>query len=307
MAVSANIYVQDTALAPAAISGVVVNVYDGVTLAFVTSATTGVDGLAALLLPAATYEARFFKQGVIFPNPVRFEIKDPLGVGETNDFDVSGTLTTLPVATDPRVCRCTGRFMGLANTPLEGVTVCFSAKGEAGTQTPKIVDGNLVSEVTRTLKTDSSGYLTIDLVRGGEFYVYFSGEEDQSWNIKVPDRSSINLIDLLFPTPMAVQWDADVAPGNAVSVAVGASLEIPYVILYSDYETSDLRPNVLTIDNSDATVVQVESSTTTGILFIKGLVVGTSTIVASVNLEQIPARIPAPGEVPPHLLITVTA
>ena len=309
MAVAADLYITDDTLTLTPLEGVVVNIYDSVST-FVSSGTSGVDGHVALLLPAGIYEARAFKLGVVFSNPFRFEVLDPLPVGGTNTFDIEGAVTDLlPVAIDPRLCRCSGRFIGFSNDPKANVLVRISSKAEAGTQVPKLVDGNLVCVQDLSIRTDSNGYLFLDLLRTGEYYLMFAGEDEVAWNFKVPDRSSVNLVDLLFPQPVRLNWDQVVAPGNAVSVQVGQTVEVPLSVMFSDYlERAEGIWKVVTLDNSNPEVVNtaVSANNSKSTLTVVGVVVGTSSISASVIPGSIPDRVPAVTGILPALSVTVT-
>ena len=174
MAVPVDLYVMDDSASPAPIVGAVVGVYDPTTFASIAQATTsGLDGRAAFLLPGTTspgtaYEVRAFKLGARFANPFSIQILEPI-VGALNQFDISGTLVgELPAATDPRLCRCTARFMNLANSPVANASVRIATKVDINEQAPMIVDGNLISSEVMAVQTDSYGYLSVDLVRGGE-------------------------------------------------------------------------------------------------------------------------------------------
>ncbi len=250
--VAVDIYALDTELIPQPIAGVVLNVYDtnGVLQG---SATTDVNGLGAFLLTGAasptgvTYEVRAFKLGVIFSNPSQIVVFDPLPPLTFNNFNITGTLLTLDVATDPTLCRCTGRLMDFGNQPVKHALIRIAAnvalyhedpRNGQGLQNPKIVNGNLISPDAQDYYTDENGFVKIDLFRTGHYWVQFSGEIDAVWNILVPDRSSVNLIDLMFPQPVSVTWDPTIAPGNAVVIHVGELLAVPFTALFSDFETN---------------------------------------------------------------------
>lgn len=136
-----DVFVQDDALVPQPLAGVIVSFYDAGTLALVTTATTDALGQAAVLLPDDTYEVRCFKYG--YAIPVAQILVD---VGAlTNKFDaVAEDLTVLPVATDPRMCRCTGMFVNYEGVPVRGVSFRLMNNVLTNQQKPKIVDGKMV-------------------------------------------------------------------------------------------------------------------------------------------------------------------
>src|SRR4051812_24515311 len=124
MATPVNIFIKDNTVSTLPIAGVIANVYNPSTLALIASATSDGSGRAAFSLPGSTspgitYEVRFFKLGVIFANPKTIQVIEP--VVTNNDFDMAGTLLTLEVASDPRCCRCTGRFLDYSNRPLSNI------------------------------------------------------------------------------------------------------------------------------------------------------------------------------------------
>lgn len=308
MAVTADVYVSDDSLATNPIAGVVVSVLDSSTFVEVAQGITDVNGKASFVIPGAvtpglTYEVRCFKLGVRFLNPFQIAVEEP--VVTTNEFDVSGTLLTLPTSVDPRRCKCTGRFMNFSNDPIEGAVVRIMAKADSGYQTPKVVDGNLVSAETMALRTDSDGIISVDLLRGGEYYVTFSGEDDVVWCIVVPDRSSVNFIDLIHPAPVTLDWDDTDAPGDAISVAVGETKEVKYSVTFTDYQvkTSGVD-SVVQITNSDGAVMEVAAGD--GLIVVRGLVAGSAQVTSSMKEGFLPPLIPYPTITSPALVVTVT-
>ena len=308
MPVPVDIYVNDDSPLPSPISGVFVSVLDPSTFAVIATATTDGTGRAAFSIdgsvtPGTPYEVRFFKLGVRFANPMQILVEDPPVT--TNKFDMSGTLLELPAATDPRVCRCTGRFMSFSNTPIAGATVRFMAKAESGYQVPKVVDGNLISAEAYATKTDADGYVSLDLLRGALYYITFSGEDDVVWNICVPDRASANLIELIHPAPVSLAWDPTEAPGNAVSVQVGETKFIPFLITYSDYEeTGTGATKWLRFINPDDALMDVGYGD--GNLVITGKAVGSGNITTEMLPDLKPVRVPEYNIYVPPLVVTIT-
>lgn len=325
MAVSVDIFVKDTQVSPAPIQGVVVNVYNSTTLALVTSGTSDSSGHVALLLPGAAspgtnYEVRFFKTGVIFTNPQMIAVLEPVAPPNTNEFDFTGTVVTLPVATDPVMCRCTGRFIDVTGAPIKNQLVRVQALLGTGSltkpptepapppplwpdpptppnllsgfQIPKVLYGDMVASPGVDFRTDSSGRVSFDLPRGGHFTVAFAGEEDVPWCIQVPDRSSVNLIDLIHPNIQTLTWDSGVAPGNTVTVAVNATIEVPFEVLFSNFRTysKDLG-NIITFINSSS-LMDVQYNSGQGSLSIRGISAGTASVTVEVIPKMTPPRIP---------------
>lgn len=308
MAVPVDIFVNSDEPVPAPIAGVFVSVLDPVTFAVVATATTDVTGRAAFSLPGVVtpgtpYEVRFFKLGVRFVNPLQIAVEEPPVT--TNKFDMSGTLLVLPAATDPRVCRCSGRFMSFSNIPIIGATVRFMAKAESGFQVPKVVDGNIISAEVLATKTDADGFVEVDLIRGAQYYITFSGEDDVVWNILVPDRASVNLIELIHPQPLLLTWDSTEAPGNAVSVQVGETKVIHFKLTYSDFEETGVGSSKwITFNNGDDSIMSVGYSD--GTVSVEGVAVGVANVMAEMLPDLKPVRVPPYNITAPDLVVTVT-
>ena len=325
MAVAVNIIVKDTTVSPQPISGVTVNIYNSTTFAFLASATSDGAGQAAFVLPGAVspgtvYEVRLYKAGVLFSNPHLIAVIDPVVAPVTNDFDISGMLLTLPIATDPRMCRCTGQFINFSGTPIQNTLVRVIAVLGVGTltkqpeicippfltvppplpptllsgfQVPKVVDGKMVSVGEMEVRTDINGKVSLDLIRGGMYYVTFAGEEDVVWPIVVPDRSSVNLIDLIHPAPVSLTWDSSDAPGDAISLTVGETKTVAFTVLFTNFHTyaSNLG-NIIAFTNSDGTVADLFYNSSLGRVELAGRVAGTLNVTVAVQPNMTPARLP---------------
>jgi len=308
MTVPVDIYVKDDTAGTLPIAGVFVSVLDPVTFVVAASATTDGTGRAAFVLPGTVtpgtlYEARFFKLGVRFANPMQIRVEEPAVT--TNKFDMSGTLLVLPAATDPRVCRCTGRFVSFSNTPIAGATVRFMALASSGYQVPKVVDGNLVSAEAYAMRTDADGFVELDLIRGAQYYITFSGEDDTVWNICVPDRASVNLIELIHPAPVQLNWDALEAPLNAVSVQVGQTKVVHFTLVYSDYEeTGEGSAKWIKFINSDDALMSVGYGS--GTVSIEGVAAGIANVTVEMLPDLKPVRVPPYNVTAPTLVVTVT-
>lgn len=302
MAVPVNLFVADDSITPAPIQDALIMALDPVTLAIYATGVTDVSGRAAFLMEAGEYELRLFKRGVIFQNPLEVLIQDPPVT--TNDFNIPGTLITLPIAVDPRCCRCTGKFMSLGNKPISGSVVRIMSKIERGFELPKLVDGNMISGEVIALTTDNNGIVSLDLIRGAEYYITFSGEDEDVWNIKVPDRSSVNLIDLIHPRPVLLTWNQIDAPSNSTVIASGSVVYIHYSVLFSDYEVLTKDMSLwLTFINSDDTVIAVSQGD--GIIVIEGVSAGTAQVTVQVKPNLVPHRIPDNSIVSIPLSVTV--
>ena len=312
MTVAVDIFLMDDSTSPAPIAGAVVAVLNPSTFAEVAQATTDSLGRAAFFLPGTTtpgtlYEVRFFKLGVRFANPAAIRVLEPVVAPASNLFNYTGTLVgTLPDAMDPRVCRCTGRFLNYQNQPLAYMTLrVFADQDGSGVATPTIVDGNLIAAQSMTFTTDSDGYLSIDLLRGGEYKLMFPGEEETLHTIYVPDRTSANLVELIYPYPVTLTWDQLVAPGNAITVGVGVTVTVTFTVLFSNYMTiSKGMGQWLTFTNGDNTVMEVVMSEQ-GLATISGKSPGTAQLTGANQPNLLPSRVPYYNTLIPTLNVTV--
>lgn len=339
MAVSVNVFVKDTQVVPQPVSGVVVNVYNAMTLAFVTSGTTDGLGQASFLLPGSVspgtnYELRFYKSGAIFQNPKTIAVLEPVAPPNTNDFDVSATVVTLPVATDPRMCRCTGQFITFGGQPVPNTLVQVLAILGAGSltkppdmpivpwlynppplppniltgfQVPKVVDGKMVSLEAMEYRTDENGKVTFDLVRNGQYYLTFAGEEDHVWPVCVPDQSFANLIELIHPEPKTLTWDATDAPGNAISVAVGETKSVHFSVLFSNFISyAKNLSHIIQFTNSDGDKADVFYDSGLGVVNITGRAAGALNVTVDVLPNLTPVRVPPYAITASPLAVTIT-
>jgi hypothetical protein len=305
MAVAATIYLKDSSLVPEPVVGATVSVYttDGEQVAQV---TTTEEGAAELLLPGGIYEVRAYCRGYLFDNPYGIDVREPPDFGETNEFDLSCTSLSLPIPFDPRVCRCTGRLVNLSNQPYTNALVRISAKAEPARQTPKIVDGRLVAAEAVALRTDSNGSLTVDLIRGGSYYVAFAGEDDCTYEIIVPDRPSANLVDLMFPVPAALVWDEEAAPGRSVTLRVGETRSIPVGAIFTNFHTyTDSLHGLIEFTNTNAAASKALFASREAAMTVTGLAPGVSEFYATILPDKFPDRVPAVGEIGPRLTVTV--
>ena len=240
MAAAVDFILLDTQPTPQPLSGVSISIYHPTTRAFLASGVTGTSGYAAFSLPGSVdpgteYEARFYKAGVRFVNPRLFRVIEPAVPTTLNQFEVQGEATLLPGSSDPFCCKCTGKFFDFSNRPVANTRVRVSQIVED--PTPEVVGGNLVVTQRMEFATDREGVVSFDLLRGGIYYVTFSGEEERTFKIFVPDRASVNLVDLIFPSPTTLTWDSDAAPLNQVTLSVGDTYTIPVTVGLSDYTT----------------------------------------------------------------------
>lgn len=299
----ADIYIKDASVVPNAVVDAIVSLLDPTTSVPVAQVVTDANGKAGFLVPNGIYEVRVFKRG--YQTPVASVLID--SSQPTNIFDLTvENLTALPNAVDSRLCRCTGRFVDFSNRPRKGVTFRVMAQAEAGFQVPKVVDGSMVFEDSMAFQTDENGKVSIDLFRGGEYYVTFAGEDDVAWNIKVPDRASMNLIELIHPAPASLTWDALAAPGGAVTVQVGEQIIVPVSMTFTDFQTiSEGLDKWIIFTNSDGEIAEVSFATNLGAMAIRGLTSGSAQVTVDLRSGILPSRTPLPSLTVTPLSITV--
>lgn len=297
-----NLYVLSDVPPNAGIQGVSVGVFDPTTFTEIAVAQTDANGMAAFLLDVGVYEVRLQKSMTRFLKPYRIEVTD-LG---PNGFTTYGSPVAPSTPIDVTICRCTAFLKNLANAPIPNLPVQVVAKVETGRQVPKVLSGNLLAAEGIVRHTDAEGMVFFDLPRCGEFNVVYAGEEDHVYPIKVPDRASANLIDLMFPFPVSLEWDAVDAPSGTASIKVGENKLIHWKMNYSDFQKKSEGIGWLQFENSDSTVARVLAGE--GALLVSGLAPGTIDITATTVIPlDATSRFPAVAITVPvlHAIITV--
>jgi hypothetical protein len=315
--VPVDIYVTDTGVQATPISGVIAQALHPTTLVLQQEVTTDVDGKASFLLngsgsPGTEYEVRFFKTKTAFENPARIKVVDDGSV--PNAFDVKGSDPLLPRSESPQYCRVTGYLKNLDGSPKSNVLVGFRFNDETlSAKTPKVAFQGDLAELYASsyleARSDESGTVSVNLPRSAKLEVYFAGEEDQCWPFTVPDADAVNLAELMHPIPAVLDWDDDVAPANAVTLAADGVLEVPFTVLFTDfvYRHEGLR-ELLTMVSADPSVVTCEfKSEADGVIVLRAVSPGTTTVTPGLNLPNlVPARFPAPTLSAPTLNVTVS-
>lgn len=286
---SVDIYVQEADSTP--IESVLVRVFSEDGSTFFTEATTDATGLAGFTLYTQKYSLRFYKNRVSFSQPQVIEVIE----SATNSFDVTGTVLTLPQATNPRLCRCSGYFKDLSGAPRRFLDIQFRTEFS-----PLLLEGDaVVTEVVRA-KTDEDGWASIDLIRNGIYRVTIEAMEDCLRRITVPDLSSCNLPDLLFQVVESVT----LTPEGPYALAVDETLEItPVVLTSAGVELEGAASTDVRWSTGDASVASVEASG--DILTLRGVATGSTTLEAVRQDESI-IRIPSPDITGQPVDITVT-
>jgi hypothetical protein len=301
------------------ILGVLVRIFDITGTTFITQDTTvdvGGDAVAEVTLdgddPPIQYTIRVSKTGVAFDgslgdiskSPQSIDVWTPPANSPTgkNDFDLKGETFTRPVATDPRLCRCSGFFKDGAGRPLANLDLYFVNQFR-----PAIVDDNAVLGEKLQGRTDADGYFETDLYRGGIYEVYIQSVQAATADdggaftreLHVPDQSSANLVTLLFPIVGEVEW----TPAS-VSVAVDATLDLVPLVKGTDGREltgTALEDVEYEVADTDIATISVEADK----IVVTGKSAG-STELTVTRKDQTIVVIPDPGITGSPLAITVT-
>lgn len=205
------------------VSGVVVRLFDSTGTSFQTQAMTGNDGVANFtLLAPLTYQVRFFKEKFSIQQPSSFSVME---APTPNNFVKRGHVYAPPEAVHPRLCRCSGFFKNLDNSPARQHAVHVVSVFD-----PILFEGNSMLTETLLQRSDDTGYVQFDLVRFGQYEVTVEGFEDSQRVITIPDAPAANLPDLMFSVVDHVEF----SPPGPWTVAVGERLLITPTVWTSD-------------------------------------------------------------------------
>jgi hypothetical protein len=228
--VTCDFYILDNTLAHDPVAGVLLRIFDVTGTTLVTTGTTDALGHLAKDLdgtyPTATrYQVRCSKIGTSFENPEYAEVYDPLPPDTANSFNIYGDIHTLQPAVNPLMCRATGLFVDPGGRPIQDLMIKFSNEFN-----PINLDGVGIAGKLE-VRTDANGWAVAELPRGGKYWATVSGLHDENLEIIVPDRASVNLIDLLWPVVAQVVFD----PAPPWTVLVGNALHILTQVITSAY------------------------------------------------------------------------
>lgn len=273
-----DVYVETAAGDP--LEGVLVKVYDLTGSLFYAQAITTIDGRASFLLETLNYSLRFYKFQTGFAQPQLITV---LPAPEVNIFSVQGEPFMPPMATDPRLCRCSGYFRDITGAPQKNLDIHFIAEFN-----PLLLEeAAIVTEEVR-IRTDETGYAQIDLIRYAMYNAFMEATgSDQLRCIAVPNLASTNLPDLLFPRIeriiFGVAGPIGLAPGQSVTLTptVYDSAGRPL----TGTALSDLKWTMG--DDQIACITEITKTTLT----VRGNAEGTTQLIAS-RLDSSIIRIP---------------
>lgn len=300
------------------LEGVLVKFYDN-TDTFVTqdvSALVGADVYAEVMLDGddptpIDYTIRMQKLGVAFDGLLGDDSKSPQAISvysppgavppTSNGFTVQGQTFSRPAATDPRLCRASGHFYDLSGRPLANLDVHFIGtclnEGQ-DPYAPTIVDGNAVLQGGRIIsRTDSNGYLEIDLYRDGEYAALVQGQETMLRKLLVPDASSVNIVHLLWPVVSSVTFSPD-----PLNLTVDDYTDVDVTLVASNGQALDLADGDMTFSSEDTGVATVQ--VVDGKLRVFGVAAGSTQIVGTRSDTSIRTKPEEPQTYSP-LIVTV--
>jgi len=262
--------------------------------AVMTSTLTGSDGVASFLLNSSTsYQLRLYKAQVTFKQPVAILVLDPPA---ENDFVVQGSSFVPPISLDKRLCVGYGFFRDVTGAPAANLEIQFIAKFE-----PLWLDGAGLLSERRSVRTDSSGCVQVNLIRCAKYDVIIQGYEDNIREISVPDDVNVNIPDLIFPIVSLIIF----SPPGPYTLVVGVDQVVVPTVYSSDENVvspSDGTANVQW-STEDPTIAVVLPGG--GNLTLRGISPGQTTLKA-VRWDRSIVHIPDPGISGQPVLITVT-
>jgi hypothetical protein len=297
-----EITVQDDQIVPQLVDGVVARVFDETGTTFITEATTGsvLPGKVQVTLngddPPIRYQLRFYITGGSILSPQYIDVYSPPAASPTgaNNFLITASVFTLPVAVNPYLCRASGYVWGPDGRPRRGIDIAFVPLFR-----PLVVNGIGVLGERVNVKTDKNGYVQVDLLRDGMYYATVESHENVLREVAVPDRSSINIMHLLFPIVVAIDYGV-----ASVSVAVNGLTTLTPQVQASDFrvlEGSGSEDVQYSVDNPAVASVLVSPDN----VVINGLSPGNTSLRVTRKDSSI-IYIPDPGIDGAVLPITVT-
>jgi uncharacterized protein YjdB len=285
-----DVYVLDDTASNDPIDGVLVKVYDSTGTTFYTQSTTDALGHVGFMLETLSYTLRFYKFQVGFTQPQAITV-----IGTNDSFNVYGSVFELPIATDSRLCRCSGYFRDVTGAVKANLDIHIEACFD-----PLILENAGIITDLQRFKTDEEGYVQFDLIRNGMYVLRFEALEDIPRTITVPDAASANLPDVAFPVVESVTLD----PEGPYVLAVDEELELtPTVLASSGLELVGAALSDVQWSSSDSSIVSV--SPATDIITLRGVAAGSANLLA-VRRDNSIVRIPEPGITGVPIAITVS-
>lgn len=291
---------------PVPVEGVVVEFYD-TDAVFQTSGTTDGDGTVVVTLPDETYDVLFYKQGVsILPRQPQQIVVDSL---ESNTFQVTAHVRSLPESIDPIRCKVSGYIKGVGGGAAIHRLIFEPVK------TLMVMGSNVIAPASRIeFTSNNEGYFEFELLRDTKYCAYFLFPQDLfctqpgKLNVITPDAPAVELEDFLFPVPINFEF-SETTISLPVDPVPDESVE--FTLSFSDGSTRETRNSLaspwagVTLTNTDNTVVEA-CFLDGGILSLKALTPGTATIT---TVRTIPSTVlidPLPDYTTNSIVVTVT-
>lgn len=261
------------------VEGVLVKVYNEYGDVFFTQAISNALGVASFLLETLTYSLRFYRFQCSFIQPQYIIV---LPAPEENRFTIEVEELVIPTATDPRLCRCSGFFRDLAGAPKQCLDMNFICEFS-----PIILDDAAIITNSINIRTDEDGYAQIDLIRCGNYFVRVeSMGANELRHVRVPDLSSTNLPDLLFPVVERITF----SPSPPFNLGAGDTLVItPTVYDSAGTPLTGTASADVRWESTDNTIFTVAVTETT--LILSGIAAGIAELTAT-RLNTSIIRIP---------------
>lgn len=169
-----------------------------------------------------------------------------------NSASISGSALTGSASTDPSLCRVSGYLRGLDGVALRGwgltVRNVYNPIGQ--------VSNTVFSSEYKTFRTDATGLVEFDLVRGMSVDVELPNRmTDHVLHRVVPDLAQVDLVDFLFPYVVSIAFESP----DPESVAIGDSLVLELSATLSDGTVVELDGSSLTMSSSNSGVLLHDS------------------------------------------------
>ncbi len=204
------------------VQGVVVALYN-LSSVFISQSTTDSSGQVSFSLTDPQYRVYVYKIGYSIVQPWLLNV-DLTKISVT--FSLIGHVRTLPETLDPDLIRVSGSMVDYSGKPRKNLTLQFYRE-------PQVNIGDLIVEdVPVTSTSNEAGYFEFDLYRKMRFCDAYLTERPL-YDIRTPDRASIELSHLIFPIPVNLEID----PTTITIPLSGGSIDVPYVATFSDYST----------------------------------------------------------------------
>jgi len=124
------------------------------------------------------------------------------------------------------------------------------------------------------IKSDKRGYFQVDLLRKGMYLATVESHENVTRTVVVPDRSSINIMYLLFPIIVDITFNLF---SPTIGVVVGGIVTLTPVITATDYRTLlGTAPEDLFYSVDDPSIASVVVGQNT--IVINGISAGTTSL-----------------------------